>query len=136
MALTADTRPAAPTPPAAAYLIHPSAHATVKALLQRAGLAVRKDAAVGPTQIPRYLVMSPHAFRRDAKDGDTALSDREMQVLQLIAHGHNNPAIAKQLFLGDNTIKTHVRNIMRKLDARDRAHAVHIAHRRGILGGA
>jgi DNA-binding NarL/FixJ family response regulator len=131
MALTADTRPAAP-PPAAAYVIHPGAHATVRALLQHAGLAVRLDAAVGPTQIPRYLVAAPHAFRRDGED--RTLSDREMQVLQLVAHGHSNPAIARQLFLGDNTIKTHMRNLMRKLDARGRAHAVHIAHQRGILG--
>lgn len=135
MALTADTRPVAQPTPAAAYVIHPSAHEMVRALLQRAGLAVRKDAAVGPTQIPRYLVALPHVFR-ERRDGDRLLSEREMEVLQLIAHGYSNPDIGKQLFLGDNTIKTHVRNLMRKLDARDRAHAVHIAHHRGILGGA
>jgi DNA-binding NarL/FixJ family response regulator len=61
------------------------------------------------------------------------LSRREYQVLQLIADGMENSAIAKSLFVSVETIRTHVKNILRKLHARDRAHAVAIAFRLGVL---
>jgi DNA-binding NarL/FixJ family response regulator len=61
------------------------------------------------------------------------LSRREYQVLQLIADGLENSAIAKSLFVSVETIRTHVKNILRKLHARDRAHAVAIAFRLGVL---
>jgi DNA-binding NarL/FixJ family response regulator len=61
------------------------------------------------------------------------LSRREYQVLQLIADGLENQAIAKALFVSVETIRTHVKSILRKLHARDRAHAVAIAFRLGVL---
>jgi DNA-binding NarL/FixJ family response regulator len=61
------------------------------------------------------------------------LSRREYQVLQLIADGLENSAIAKALFVSIETIRTHVKNILRKLHARDRAHAVAVAFRLGLL---
>lgn len=61
------------------------------------------------------------------------LSRREYQVLQLVAEGLENSGIAKILFLSVETVRTHVKSILRKLSARDRTHAVTIAFRTGIL---
>ncbi|MEU6645022.1 response regulator transcription factor [Saccharomonospora sp. NPDC046836] len=61
------------------------------------------------------------------------LSRREYQVLQLVAEGLENSAIAKILFLSVETVRTHVKSILRKLSSRDRTHAVTTAFRSGIL---
>ncbi|PXY35246.1 helix-turn-helix transcriptional regulator [Prauserella coralliicola] len=61
------------------------------------------------------------------------LSRREYQVLQLVAEGLENSAIAKVLFLSVETVRTHVKSILRKLSAKDRTHAVTTAFRSGIL---
>src|SRR5207237_6080950 len=61
------------------------------------------------------------------------LSRREYQVLQLIADGLENQAIAKILFVSVETVRTHVKSILRKLAARDRTHAVAVAFRSGVL---
>lgn len=55
------------------------------------------------------------------------LSERELQVLQLVATGHQTKAIAFELGLGVTTIKTHLTHIFQRLNAVDRAHAVGIA---------
>lgn len=52
------------------------------------------------------------------------LTERELQVLQLMSHGLMNREIGRQLFLADTTIKTHVQRILKKLQAADRTHAV------------
>jgi DNA-binding NarL/FixJ family response regulator len=64
------------------------------------------------------------------------LSRREYQVLQLIADGLENQAIAKVLFVSVETVRTHVKSILRKLGARDRTHAVAVAFRTGVLTAA
>ena len=64
---------------------------------------------------------------------DDPLTAREIEVLQLIAAGNANKTIAEQLAIGEATVKTHVSNILSKLDANDRAHAVTIALKRGII---
>ncbi|MFL6143814.1 MAG: response regulator transcription factor [Labedaea sp.] len=61
------------------------------------------------------------------------LSRREYQVLHLIADGLENQAIAKILFVSVETVRTHVKSILRKLAARDRTHAVAVAFRSGVL---
>lgn len=60
------------------------------------------------------------------------LSPRESEVLHLVAQGATNPEIAKSLFIGETTVKTHVSRIQTKLDARDRVQLVVIAHRAGV----
>jgi DNA-binding NarL/FixJ family response regulator len=65
---------------------------------------------------------------------DDALTPREVGVLRLVAHGNANKEIAAQLSLTEETVKSHVRNIMAKLGAKDRTHAVAIALKRGIIG--
>jgi DNA-binding NarL/FixJ family response regulator len=61
------------------------------------------------------------------------LSDREIAVLRLVAAGHANKMIADDLSISEETVKSHMRNIMAKLTASDRTHAVAIAIKRGIL---
>ncbi|MGH3620877.1 MAG: response regulator transcription factor, partial [Sciscionella sp.] len=61
------------------------------------------------------------------------LSPREYEVLRLIAEGLENQAIGKTLFVSVETVRTHVKSILRKLHARDRAHAVAVAFRTGVL---
>jgi DNA-binding NarL/FixJ family response regulator len=64
---------------------------------------------------------------------DDALSEREIQVLRLIAAGNSNKQIADRLLIGEGTVKTHVSNLLSKLSANDRAHAVTIGLKRGII---
>lgn len=67
-------------------------------------------------------------------DRQTAnLSQREMEVLELIVEGKSNPQIAKKLHLSPNTIKTHVRGIMNKLSVDDRVRAAVVALRSGLV---
>jgi DNA-binding NarL/FixJ family response regulator len=64
---------------------------------------------------------------------DDALSPREVDVLRLIASGNANKAIASQLSITEETVKGHVKNILAKLVANDRTHAVTIGLKRGII---
>jgi DNA-binding NarL/FixJ family response regulator len=61
------------------------------------------------------------------------LSFREIEVLRLIAAGNSNKQIGDQLSIGEATVKSHVTNILSKLSANDRAHAVTIGLKRGII---
>jgi DNA-binding NarL/FixJ family response regulator len=61
------------------------------------------------------------------------LTDREMQVLKLIARGMNNRDIAKELFISENTVKNHVRNILEKLQIHSRMEAVMVAVREKLI---
>lgn len=64
---------------------------------------------------------------------DDQLSSRELDVLRLIGEGNANKQIADKLSIGETTVKNHVSNILSKLGANDRAHAVTIALQRGII---
>jgi DNA-binding NarL/FixJ family response regulator len=64
---------------------------------------------------------------------ETALTEREVEVLGLIANGQSNKQIAFTLCINEETAKTHVKNILAKLRANDRTHAVTLALRRGII---
>ena len=65
--------------------------------------------------------------------GDDDLTARELEVLRLIRDGYRNKQIADQLTISENTVNFHIKNLMEKLRANDRTHAVTIALRRGFL---
>lgn len=65
--------------------------------------------------------------------GDDSLTTREIEVLRLIAAGNANKLIADQLSITEETVKGHVKNILSKLGANDRTHAVTIGIKRGII---
>jgi DNA-binding NarL/FixJ family response regulator len=62
------------------------------------------------------------------------LSEREREVLALIGAGRSNAEIAAELFISPATVKSHVRHILAKLDLRDRAQAIVLAHECGLVG--
>jgi len=65
--------------------------------------------------------------------GEESLTARELEVLRLIRDGYRNKQIADQLSISENTVNFHIKNLMEKLQANDRTHAVTIGLRRGIL---
>jgi DNA-binding NarL/FixJ family response regulator len=64
---------------------------------------------------------------------DDGLTPREIEVLEQVAAGNSNKAIADRLEISEDTVKSHIRSILNKLGANDRTHAVTIALRRGFL---
>ena len=78
--------------------------------------------------------MSPEVAAQVAgHSGDDALTAREIEVLRLIAAGNANKEIAAQLSVTEETIKSRVKNILAKLGANDRTHAVTIGVKRGVI---
>jgi DNA-binding NarL/FixJ family response regulator len=64
---------------------------------------------------------------------DEELTSREVEILCLVSDGYRNKQIADRLVISENTVNFHIRNVMMKLGANDRTHAVTIAQRRGLL---
>src|ERR1700678_2654517 len=100
----------------------------LKGLLRKELLETIRAVHAGQKRIPPEVaaVLADHAV-------DEALTAREIDVLRLIAGGNANKLIADQLSIGEETVKGHVKNILSKLRASDRTHAVTVALRRGII---
>jgi NarL family two-component system response regulator LiaR len=94
-------------------------------------IAAVRDAAVGTASLsPELLTRLTQALRQPAPpDPLQALSPRERDVLRLIARGHSNRQIARELAIGEQTVKTHVRSILSKLGLQDRVQAAIFAIR-------
>lgn len=91
-------------------------------------LAVVRSVHGGKRHIP------PEVAARLAEHlGDDDLTSRELDVLRLIRDGYRNKQIADQLSIAETTVNFHIKNIVGKLGANDRTHAVTIAVRRGLL---
>jgi len=71
--------------------------------------------------------------RKDLKEKLRCLTEREIEVLRLIAKGKTNSEIAADLFVGETTVKTHISNLFTKLDFRDRVQAVVYAYESGLI---
>lgn len=108
----------------------------------RAGAAAYILKSLPPTEILEVIravhtygrFVHPHVVYRLAEHmGEEELTARELDVLGLIRDGYRNKEIADQLSIAESTVIFHVKNIMEKLQANDRTHAVTIALRRGFL---
>jgi DNA-binding NarL/FixJ family response regulator len=105
-------------------------------LLDAIRVVHRGDALLSPaatrTLIARYLTVSDHTEPRSPRALST-LTDREREVLTLLAGGLPNDAIAERLVVSPHTVKTHVNRAMTKLGAHDRAQLVVIAYETGLV---
>jgi DNA-binding NarL/FixJ family response regulator len=91
-------------------------------------LAVIRSVHAGGRHIPAQV-----AARLAEHLGEESLTSRELEVLRLIRDGHRNKQIADELAISEATVNYHIKNLVDKLQANDRTHAVTIALRRGIL---
>ena len=91
-------------------------------------LAVVRSVHEGGRHIPPAV-----AARLAEHLGEDDLTTRELEVLQLIRDGFRNKQIADQLAIAETTVNFHIKNLVEKLGANDRTHAVTIALRRGLL---
>lgn len=92
------------------------------------------DAVIAPSSTRRLLTRLAGSLP-DPTDGAglECLTDRERQVLLLMARGLSNQEICKELFLAEPTVKSHVGKVLHKLGARDRVQAVVIAYETGLV---
>ncbi|MBT3163325.1 response regulator transcription factor [Streptomyces sp. Vc74B-19] len=96
--------------------------------------AVRAAAEGRSVLSPAVASRLVSAVRAPRTPGGEPLSAREREVLALVAKGTSNREIARELFISEATVKTHLTHIFGKLGAKDRAAAVAVAYDRGILG--
>jgi DNA-binding NarL/FixJ family response regulator len=93
---------------------------------------------INPSMAGKLLTEFAALARRDDEERAQEvpaprLTEREMQVLKLVARGMNNRDIAKELFISENTVKNHVRNILEKLQIHSRMEAVMVAVREKLI---
>jgi DNA-binding NarL/FixJ family response regulator len=100
----------------------------LKGTLARELVNTIREIHAGHRHIPREI-----AAEIASHTSTDALSARELEVLQSIAMGKSNKAVADMLHISEDTVKGHVRNILAKLGANDRTHAVMIGLKRGYL---
>jgi len=100
----------------------------LKSMPQHELLAVIRAVHAGKRQVPAAVaaLLAEHL-------GEEELTGRELEVLELIRDGYKNKQIADRLSISENTVNFHIRNLVDKLGASDRTHAVTIAVRRGLL---
>jgi DNA-binding NarL/FixJ family response regulator len=100
----------------------------LKSMLRRELVDTIRNVHAGRWCIPPEIAsgIAEHA-------SDDALTLREIEVLRQVADGNGNKRIAHHLGIAEETVKAHMKNILAKLDANDRTHAVTIAVRRGIF---
>lgn len=104
-------------------------------LVEAIRVVARGDALLAPS-VTRRLVRefaSRPEIRRAHPERLDVLTEREREVLSLVAQGLSNDEIARQLFISPTTAKTHVSRVMMKLSARDRAQLVVIAYESGLV---
>lgn len=100
----------------------------LKGLLRKELLETLRAVHAGQKRIPPEV-----AAQLADHTGDEELSTRQIEILRLIAGGNANKEIANQLSITEETVKGHVKNILSKLRANDRTHAVTIGLKRGII---
>ena len=91
------------------------------------------DALLAPTVTRRLLDRFAASLDAGPSPDLACLTERELEILRLIAEGLSNAEIADRLFLGESTVKTHVSSVLRKLGVRDRVQAVIAAYDAGLV---
>jgi DNA-binding NarL/FixJ family response regulator len=110
--------------------------APAEQLIEAVRVVARGDALLAPS-VTRLLI--EEVARRPAVDpsatlaGFDDLTERELDVMRLVAKGMSNAEIAEALYLGEATVKTHVGRILAKLDLRDRVQVVVVAYESGLV---
>ena len=94
------------------------------------------DALLSPAVTKRVIERFTRLPRPSAPPGLEDLTERELEVLRLVAQGLSNEEIGQRLFIGETTVKTHVTHVLQKLDLRDRVQVVVLAHQTGMLEDA
>jgi DNA-binding NarL/FixJ family response regulator len=100
----------------------------IKSMPKNELLGVIRSVHAGKRHVPQEV-----AARIAEHLGDEDLTTRELQVLRLICDGHRNKEIADQLSIAETTVNFHIKNLVDKLGAKDRTHAVTIAVKRGLI---
>lgn len=95
--------------------------------------AARGEELLAPSITRRLIEEFTRTARAPAPAGYERLTEREREVLLLLAGGLSNDEIARELYLGVQTVKTHVARVLAKLGARDRVQAVVLAYRSGLV---
>jgi len=103
------------------YVLKEAPHETLVRAINKVAAG---DPYVDPALMPAFL---------PAKDRDDILTSREREILQLLAEGMSNADVAAQLVISQETVKSHVRHILAKLEADTRTQAVAIALRESII---
>ena len=93
------------------------------------------DALLSPTVTKRVIAQFARISRPAPPKEFDDLTARERDVLRLIAGGHSNAEIGRELFISDTTVKTHVTHILQKLGLRDRVQLVVLAYQTGLFDG-
>jgi len=102
------------------YILKEAPHQTIVRAIQK---VAEGDGYVDPALMPAFLT----------KERENMLTAREREILQLLADGMSNADVAAKLFISQETVKSHVRHILTKLEADTRTHAVAIALRDSII---
>ncbi len=103
------------------YILKEAPHETLLRAIER---VARGEGYVDPALMPAFL---------SGKEGSEMLTAREREILQLLANGMSNGDVAAKLFISQETVKSHVRHILTKLEADTRTQAVAIALRESII---
>lgn len=102
------------------YILKEAPHQTLLRAIEKVAAG---EGYVDPALMPAFL----------SKERDDMLTGREREILQLLADGMSNADVAQRLFISQETVKSHVRHILAKLEADTRTHAVAIALRDAII---
>ena len=103
------------------YILKEAPHQTLLRAIEK---VAGGEGYVDPALMPAFFA---------GKDKDDMLTGREREILQLLADGMSNADVAAKLFISQETVKSHVRHILAKLQVRSRAHAVAVGLRRGLI---
>jgi len=95
-------------------------------LLEAVQKVARGEVSISPVMAAKLLAELP-------QEEEPGLTEREVEVLRLVARGATNKQIAEQLFITENTVKVHLRNILEKLHLKNRAQAAAYAVRTGLV---